>query len=152
MAPTTIKTCSKCGTDKTYMQNNHEKWYYDKHTKERVCKNCYSKNRTKPIIDLTKVKPYQIKIDNSFATTTTTADDTTDKILIDKKPVSIPRSDSVLLDKKKKQRKNYDDMSLEERSAMRKFTYLIKTMMKDQILFYVRYVWNDLTNSVQHLR
>ena len=24
MAPTTIKTCSKCGTDKTYMQNNHE--------------------------------------------------------------------------------------------------------------------------------
>ncbi len=67
---TTVKTCSRCGTDKTYMQNNYEKWYYittgnsDKQ-KERVCKNCYSKNRTKPIIDLTKVKPSQIKIDNN---------------------------------------------------------------------------------------
>jgi hypothetical protein len=86
-------------------QNNYEKWYHDKDTKERICKNCYSKkSRTKkPIIDLTKLKPSQIKIDNSFATTTTattttattttatTAAGTTDKLLIDKKPVSIPR-------------------------------------------------------------
>ena len=121
-ASTTTTTCSRCGTDKTYVQNNCEKWYHDKDTKEKICKNCYSKSRTtKPIIDLTKVKPSEIKIDNSFVTTTTTADDTTDKILIDKKPVSIPRSDSVLLDKKKKQRKNFNDMSIEEKSTARKF-------------------------------
>ena len=113
---TTLKTCSKCGTDKTYLQNNCEKWYYiyndNNDVKERICKNCYSKirtiNRNIPTIDLTKVKPSEIKIDNNnnnlFSSTTTK----TEELLIDIK-------------KKYKQQKHYDDMSLEERSAMRKF-------------------------------
>src|ERR1051325_1402179 len=87
---TTIKTCSKCGTNRTYMQNNCEKWYYikdddDNNTKERICKNCYNKSRIKKnkqqpkIIDLTKLKPSEIKINNNSLSSIATAD--TDAII-----------------------------------------------------------------------